>query len=83
MNRPIDLVTGRELSDFEIEHGYAPCVLTFGSPACGVRAPDGGCDKTFDDCKRHDNAARFGGFPLSPSALVAWAKATKDNAPTA
>lgn len=46
------------------------CPFTFGDSYCGVDlskvAAGVACDKTIEDCRRHDNVVRFGGFPIIP-----------------
>lgn len=68
MSRPREYFTGRELTDFEIEHGTTPCPFTFCDPSCGIvswsRYGIGDCAKTMNACRSRRNQARFGGLPI-------------------
>jgi len=67
-----NLITGRRLNSFEVEHGHAPCIWEFGGPGCGAPRVPGlsECDKTFATCRDvHHNEAHFPlGTPITPVA---------------
>lgn len=37
---------------------------------CGYTGADAACDRTFEDCNRKGNLARFGGFPAIPNERI-------------
>lgn len=47
-----------------------PCAFTFGDARCGYTGkidPGESCDGSIDDCRRHGNEERFGGYPKRPT----------------
>jgi hypothetical protein len=59
---------GRELTEFERQHGYSPCPLFLGGPGCDVdvaaiRAAGGMtvCAGTIEECRGFKNELRFRG----------------------
>ncbi len=60
------------LTDNAVAKPDARCPLVFRSDACGVKSSEhyDSCGKTFDDCKKLDNAHNFGavGYDVIPDA---------------
>lgn len=47
-----------------------PCAFTLGDVRCGYTGkidPPESCDGSLEDCQRHDNVRRFGGYPNRPT----------------
>ncbi len=59
------------ISRFEIEHGYTPCPFTFGESPCGYAGEARECAKTIEDCRKHGQIKRFGGYPSSNLEVIA------------